>query len=265
VLGLDEGDLDRAVRLALAPTEDVARLVHLLGHPNGWHRDTAARLLYERQDAAAAPLLRALTAPLAAHHALGVLAGLDALTEEPILAALTSPDACLRERGILYAEKLLARAAPSPALVEKLSALVTDADARVRFQLAFTLPISPAFAPAFARLAARGDQRAFGALFERHQPGLTRYCRTILRHSADAVLKHLRELSTGGGMAHAFNGSEQQAQAFLGLGFKLGFGGAVTFEPAQRLRRLASTLPLSSRNAALLARPSLRRTRAPGL
>ncbi|MDP2416785.1 MAG: TatD family hydrolase [Hydrogenophaga sp.] len=67
-----------------------------------------------------------------------------------------------------------------------------------------------------------------------------------VRRSADAVLKHLRELPTGGGMAHAFNGSEQQAQAFLGLGFKLGFGGAVTFEPAQRLRRLVSTLPLSA-------------------
>lgn len=67
-----------------------------------------------------------------------------------------------------------------------------------------------------------------------------------VRRSADAVLKHLRELPTGGGLSHAFSGSEQQAQAFLGLGFKLGFGGAVTFEPAQRLRRLASTLPLSA-------------------
>lgn len=67
-----------------------------------------------------------------------------------------------------------------------------------------------------------------------------------VRRSADALLKHLRELPTGGGIAHAFSGSEQQAQAFLALGFKLGFGGAVTFEPAQRLRRLASTLPLSA-------------------
>ena len=67
-----------------------------------------------------------------------------------------------------------------------------------------------------------------------------------VRRSADALLKHLREVPTGGGIAHAFSGSEQQAQAFLGLGFKLGFGGAVTFEPAQRLRRLASTLPLSA-------------------
>jgi TatD DNase family protein len=67
-----------------------------------------------------------------------------------------------------------------------------------------------------------------------------------VRRSADMLLKHLRELPTGGGIAHAFNGSEQQAQAFLGLGFKLGFGGAVTFETARQLRRLAAELPLSA-------------------
>ena len=67
-----------------------------------------------------------------------------------------------------------------------------------------------------------------------------------VRRSADAVLKHLRELPTGGGIAHAFNGSTEQAQAFVGLGFALGFGGAVTFEPAKRLRALAAGLPLSS-------------------
>mgnify|MGYP006194373625 CR=1 FL=1 len=67
-----------------------------------------------------------------------------------------------------------------------------------------------------------------------------------VRRSADHLLKHLRELPTGGGIAHAFNGSEQQAQAFLGLGFKLGFGGAATFEPARQLRRLAADLPISA-------------------
>ncbi|MDP1685846.1 TatD family hydrolase [Hydrogenophaga sp.] len=67
-----------------------------------------------------------------------------------------------------------------------------------------------------------------------------------VRRSADMLLKHLRELPTGGGIAHAFNGSDQQAQAFLGLGFKLGFGGACTFEPARQLRRLAAELPLAS-------------------
>jgi TatD DNase family protein len=67
-----------------------------------------------------------------------------------------------------------------------------------------------------------------------------------VRRSADALLKQLRELPTGGGIAHAFNGSAQQAQAFIDLGFKLGFGGAVTFESARRLRELAVTLPLSA-------------------
>jgi TatD DNase family protein len=49
-----------------------------------------------------------------------------------------------------------------------------------------------------------------------------------------------------GGIAHAFNGSLQQAQAFIDLGFKLGFGGALTFERALQLRRLATELPLSA-------------------
>ncbi len=68
-----------------------------------------------------------------------------------------------------------------------------------------------------------------------------------VRRSADRLLKHLRELDfSQGGIAHAFNGSAQQAQAFLDLGFKLGFGGALTFERALQLRRLAVTLPLQA-------------------
>jgi TatD DNase family protein len=67
-----------------------------------------------------------------------------------------------------------------------------------------------------------------------------------VRRSADRLLKHLREVGVTGGIAHAFNGSEQQAQAFLELGFKLGFGGAVTHERALQLRRLATGLPLSA-------------------
>ena len=69
-----------------------------------------------------------------------------------------------------------------------------------------------------------------------------------VRRSADQLLKHLRQIGPAGwqGIAHAFNGSTQQAQAFIDLGFKLGFGGAVTFDRALQLRRLASTLPLSA-------------------
>ena len=64
-----------------------------------------------------------------------------------------------------------------------------------------------------------------------------------VRRSADDLLKHLRKAGVAGGIAHAFNGSEQQAQAFIGLGFKLGFGGTLSFERALQIRRLAQTLP----------------------
>lgn len=66
------------------------------------------------------------------------------------------------------------------------------------------------------------------------------------RRSADKVLKGLRDIPVAGGIAHAFNGSRQQADAFIGLGFRLGFGGAVTYDRALQLRRLAAELPLQA-------------------
>lgn len=67
-----------------------------------------------------------------------------------------------------------------------------------------------------------------------------------VRRSADKLLKGLRDIAVPGGIAHAFNGSLQQAQAFIALGFKLGFGGAVTYDRALQLRRLAAELPESA-------------------
>lgn len=67
-----------------------------------------------------------------------------------------------------------------------------------------------------------------------------------VRKAVDEVLKQLRRIDVPGGIAHAFNGSRQQADEFVKLGFKLGFGGAMTFERATRLRELAATLPLSA-------------------
>jgi len=67
-----------------------------------------------------------------------------------------------------------------------------------------------------------------------------------VRRSADALLSGLRQCPVAGGLAHAFNGSRQQADQFIAMGFKLGFGGALTFERALQLRRLAGELPLNA-------------------
>lgn len=83
-----------------------------------------------------------------------------------------------------------------------------------------------------------------------------------VRRAQDTILKHLRQfygssgpstsLRTGSsaklrtGIVHAFSGSRSQAEEFIGLGFRLGFGGAITYPRATRLRELAATLPLDS-------------------
>ena len=67
-----------------------------------------------------------------------------------------------------------------------------------------------------------------------------------VRRSQDAILKALRRRKISGGIAHTFNGSFQQAEQFIELGFKLGFGGAATYERALQIRRLLTELPIDS-------------------
>jgi len=67
-----------------------------------------------------------------------------------------------------------------------------------------------------------------------------------VRRAQDRVLKHLRRFRPKAGIAHAFNGSRQQADEFLRLGCKLGFGGAMTYPRATRIRELAASLPLEA-------------------
>ena len=67
-----------------------------------------------------------------------------------------------------------------------------------------------------------------------------------VRRSADLLLKGLRLCPVASGIAHAFNGSQQQARAFVAMGFALGFGGTLTYERSLQLRRLACELPLSA-------------------
>jgi len=66
------------------------------------------------------------------------------------------------------------------------------------------------------------------------------------RKAHDTVLKLLKRYPPKGGIAHAFNGSLQQAEAYIRLGFCLGFGGMLTYERSTKLRRLAQQLPVES-------------------
>ena len=67
-----------------------------------------------------------------------------------------------------------------------------------------------------------------------------------VRKAHDAVLATLRRIHVPGGIAHAYNGSLQQAQQYIDLGFKLGFGGMLTYERSRRLRLLAQELPVEA-------------------
>lgn len=115
-------------------------LVALLEHRNGWHRDTASRLLYQRQDrAAVAPLKRLAAAsaePVGRMTALYSLAGLEALEEATLLSALTDPDSRVRVHGLRLAERFAGR---SPAIAAQVCALADDPELRVRYQAAFSL------------------------------------------------------------------------------------------------------------------------------
>src|SRR5262249_1222290 len=95
----------RTPKLSKAPT---AELVALLEHPNAWTRDTASRLLYQRQDRAAVPPLKQLVSesksPLGRMHALYALDGLDALDVATTLHGLGDSDPHVREHALRLAE-----------------------------------------------------------------------------------------------------------------------------------------------------------------
>lgn len=160
--GRDRGRLYRVVadgfrqkklpKLGSAMTAD---LVATLDHRNGWHRDTAARLLFQRQDRTAVPALKRLASkgalPEGRMHALYALLGQSSLLAENIQAALSDDSPRVREHAVRLSEHVLSI---SPAVREKLVRMINDRDLRVRYQLAFTLGQLPAAArtPALAEL-----------------------------------------------------------------------------------------------------------------
>jgi putative heme-binding domain-containing protein len=143
-----EGHKPRTPRLGKATT---AELVALLEHPNGWHRDTASRLLYQRQDRSAVPALRRLAAgsqrPVGRAHALSSLAGLGALEPADVLAALGDADSHVRAHALRLAEPFCMA---DDRFASRMSEMVGDADPMVRYQLAFSLGALPDDRPAAA-------------------------------------------------------------------------------------------------------------------
>ena len=142
-----------------------AQLVRTLDHANAWWRETAQRLLVERRDRRAIPLLRRLaqpgspgprtadrglrtSEPRARIHALWTLDGLGAIETADVVAGLQDPDAVVRENAVRLAET---RVGASTVLVAPLLRLADDADDRVRLQVALAL-------------GETSDARAIGAL-----------------------------------------------------------------------------------------------------
>ncbi|MEE3372505.1 MAG: PVC-type heme-binding CxxCH protein [Planctomycetota bacterium] len=154
--GNDRGRIYRIVQQATAAAGEIAErnrfgpgglrssstveLVQMLSATNAWWRETAARLLYERQDETADKFLRAMLRggdPATARcHALWSLDGIKRLAPEDVLTAMTDRNPRVREQGVRLSEQWLK---DSPAVLRSVIDLATDSDARVRFQVALSL------------------------------------------------------------------------------------------------------------------------------
>lgn len=148
------GRSPRTVRLA---NQSSTELVRCLASESGALRDTAHRLLFERQDRSVVPLLEELAhsgaTPQARLHALWTLAGMDSLSEPLLRPALSDPDPHVRQHAVRLAEPQLA----SPAVLAAVLKLAKDPDERVAFQVALSLgeTAEPRAADALMQLAQR--------------------------------------------------------------------------------------------------------------
>ncbi len=169
--GRDRGRIYRVVpegfqqpKLPQLGSATTLELVAGLAHTNGWHRETALRLLWERQDRSAILGLVRLTSetelPEGRIHALCALDGQNALSPEVLLRALNDRHERVREHAVRLSEKL---AAESPELRQKLLTMGADESLRVRYQLAFSLgELSDVRRVAtLATIAKRDDQNLF--------------------------------------------------------------------------------------------------------
>ncbi|MBC7855234.1 MAG: c-type cytochrome, partial [Pirellulaceae bacterium] len=165
------------------------QLVALLEHPNGWQRDTAARLIYQRQDQKAIlPLVKLVTksaAPLGRIHAMYALAGINALEAEMVFANLENGNAHVRQHAVRLAEQFIFDA---PGIRKLLTdKLPQDESLQVRYQLALSLGELP------AEIATRNAALAELAV----RDGADQYMRTAilssLKEGAGDLLLRLRK------------------------------------------------------------------------
>ena len=142
---------NRTARSMPALTEAASRdLVKHLGHPNGWWRDTAQRLLVERRDSSVVSDLQKLAAndsnAVTRLHALWTLEGMGQISAPMIVAALNDATPKVKAAAVRLAEPYLARATKDPTvapLCEKVFQMASDASADVQAQLALTLSLLP--------------------------------------------------------------------------------------------------------------------------
>lgn len=186
---------------AFSPTE----LAAVLEHANGWHRETAHRLLIERQDKSAVPAIARVlydsTDPVARIHALWTLEGLDSLTKEMVRGALRDGHWAVRKHGVKLAEKFL------PDLNREVLRAARDDHSHVRFQALLTLGNLPPLPEVVRTLTqavvdAPEDRWIRVAVLSASPDALQAVARTLLREhtgffhaSSEGKQALLRELS----------------------------------------------------------------------
>ena len=162
-------------------------LVTMLAQTNGWVRDTAARLLYERHDPACVPLLTTMLnnsrLPVARLQALHSLEGMGALTEPVVLRGLRDPDDHVREHALRLCESLIKSRVAPETLWGQLKSMGGDLSLRVRYQLAFTLGQlqRPDRLPVLAQILKRdfGSPWIETAVFSSLSPGAGEFFSTL--------------------------------------------------------------------------------------
>jgi putative membrane-bound dehydrogenase-like protein len=145
--GRDKGRIYRLAPPGFRPppqpqlgTATTAELAALLEHPGGWWRDTASRLIFERQDTSIVEFLRTrlreAPSDVGRLHLLYALDGLQSLADDDLITALSDKSPGVRNHAVQLAA---ARVNNSPPLLERVIALASDDDPQVRFQVAFAL------------------------------------------------------------------------------------------------------------------------------